>query len=66
MKKYSPYIFGVLALVLIVTSFILRNGSPDVDFVITNLASTFMLFGGGICVIVAVVAFFKRDDPEEW
>lgn len=66
MKKYYPYIFGGLAVVLIVTSIVLRNGAPDVDLVITNLASTFMLFGGGLCVVVAVVAFFKRDDPEEW
>lgn len=66
MKKYSPYIFGGLGLLLIGFSFFLRNGTPDADMAITNLASSFMVFAGGVCMIVALVTFLKRDDPEEW
>ena len=66
MKKYSPYIFGVLGLFLIGMSFFLRNGTAEADSAITNLASSFMIFGGGVCLLVALVTFLKRDDPEEW
>jgi len=66
MKKYSPYIFGALGLFLIGFSFVLRNGTPDAEAVITNLASSFMVFAGIVCFLVALVTFFKRDDPEEW
>lgn len=66
MKKYSPFIFGGLGLLLIGMSFVLRNGTPEADSAITNLASSFMVFGGGVCLLVALITFLKRDDPEEW
>ena len=66
MKKYSPYIFAGLGLFLIGMSFFLRQGMADADAVITNLASSFMVFGGGVCLVVALITFLKRDDPEEW
>lgn len=66
MKKYSPYIFGCLGIFMIGFSFVLRNGTPDADMAITNLASSFMIFAGAVCLLVALVTFFKRDDPEEW
>lgn len=65
MKKYLPYIFGGLGLLLLVSAMILRGGSADVHAVVTNLASTFMLVGGGICILIGLVTFFLRDD-EVW
>lgn len=65
MKKYLPYIFGGLGVFFIAFAMILRNGAPDAHEVITNLASTFMLVAGGICVVVGIVTFFIRDD-DQW
>lgn len=66
MKKMLPYIFGGMGLVLLASAYFLRSGSPDVHEAITNLASSFMLFGGGICIVVGLITFFLRNDDETW
>lgn len=66
MKRYSPYIFGTLGLALIGFSFYVRNGLPGAEAVITNLSSVFMLLAGAVCVVVGIITFIKRNDPEEW
>lgn len=67
MKKYAPYIFGVIGLILIATSILLRNGTPDADMAITNLASSFMVFAGAICLLIGLVTFFLRhDETDVW
>lgn len=66
MKKFAHFLFGGLGLLLLIFAFFLRNGSPDADVVITNLASTFMMFAGAVCLLVGVVTFFRRHDHEEW
>lgn len=66
MKRIAPYIFGGFGVLMIVFSLVLRNGTADADVVITNLASTFMLVAGAVCLLVGVVTFFRRNDYEEW
>jgi len=66
MKRKAPYIFGGLGIVLVVTSFVLRNGTPDADDAITTLASMFMAVAGGVCVLVGIVTFFMRHEGEDW
>jgi hypothetical protein len=66
MKQVAPYLFGGFGIVMIVFSVVLRNGTADADVVITNLASSFMLLAGSVCLLVGVVTFFRRHDHEEW
>lgn len=66
MKQIAPYLFGGFGIAMIVFSVILRNGTADADLVITNLASSFMLCAGSVCLLVATVTFFRRHDHEEW
>lgn len=66
MKKYLPYIFGGIGLLLLVSAMILRGGSADVHAVVTNLASTFMLVAGAICIVIGLITFFLRHDDEVW
>ena len=66
MKKYLPFVFGGLGLLLLVIAFVLRSGTADAEVVITNLASTFMMVAGAICVLVGLVTFFLRDDEQIW
>jgi hypothetical protein len=62
MKKFLPYLIGGVGLMMVCIALVLRNGSPEAETVITNLASTFMLTAGIICVIGGLVTFFLRDD----
>jgi hypothetical protein len=66
MKKKAPYIFGFLGLSLVGISFFLRGGTPDADETITNLASTFMIVAGSICLLIGVATFFMRNHGEDW
>lgn len=66
MKHKAPYLFGGFGIVMIVFSVFLRNGTADADVVITNLASTFMVFAGSVCLLVGMITFFRRHDHEEW
>jgi hypothetical protein len=66
LKKYIPFIVGGLGIAFIVISLVLRNGTPDADVAITNVASTFMLVAGGICIVVGLVSYFLRHDHEIW
>lgn len=66
MKKFLPFLLGGLGLLLIATALVLRQGTADAHMVVTNLASTFMLVAGAICLVGGLVTFFLRDDPEIW
>jgi hypothetical protein len=66
MKHVAPYLFGGFGIAMIVFSVVLRNGTNDADLVITNLASSFMVFAGSVCLLVGVITFFRRHDQEEW
>lgn len=66
MKKFLPYLVGGIGLMFICVAIVLRNGSPEAETVITNLASTFMFTAGAICIVGGLVTFFLRDDAEVW
>jgi hypothetical protein len=66
MRKYLPYLVGGVGLMFICIALVLRNGSPDAEAAITNVASTFMLTAGVICFIGGLVTFFLRDDETVW
>lgn len=65
-KKYLPYLMAALGVMFIVISILLRQGTADAEIVITNVTSSFMLFAGVICLLVGLVTFFLRDDPNVW
>ena len=66
MKKYLPFINVGLSITFAVIAIVLRNGTPDAEMPITNLASTFMFIGAAICFIVGLVTYFLRHDDEVW
>ncbi len=65
-KKFLPFVFGVLGLVMLVIAMVLRNGTDDAHMVITNLASTFMFVAGVICLLIGIITFFLRHDHTIW
>lgn len=66
MKQYLPFVLSGLGVVMIIISFVLKNGTGDADSAITTLAHMFMLAGGIICLVGGVVTYFMRHDPEVW
>ena len=65
-KKYLPFVFGGLGLVMLVIAMFLRQGTDDAHTVITNLAGTFMIVAGVICVLIGIITFFLRNDNTIW
>lgn len=66
MKKVLPYLLTGLGLAFVIISMILRQGTADAHTAVTNVASSFMIIAGGICILAGLVTFFLRDDPEIW
>jgi len=66
MKKFIPFIVVALGVAFILVSMFLRNGTEDAEAAITNVASTFMLFAGGVCVVGGCLIFFLRHDHDFW
>jgi hypothetical protein len=65
-KKHWIYLLGALGIGMMIFSQILRRGMPDAEVAITNLASSFMLMGGGLSIVVAIVMFLKNDEYDQW
>jgi drug/metabolite transporter (DMT)-like permease len=65
MKKWMPVALAVIGLAFIGLSQVFLNENGP-EALITHIAGSILLLGGGISFVVALVTFFLRDNDEIW